>query len=337
MNRTTSQLGVGMVLAVLLAGSLAATPALAADPVEVTFESIGAEQQFVVPDGVTSIHVVLIGAQGGAPNTGWSGGQGARVTADLVVTGGSVLFVEVGGNGIHFGGSGGFNGGGYSYSGGPGGGASDLRTIPRANAGSLTSRLAVAAGGGGAGYSANGGDAGDPGEDSLGGATGGAAGTASSGGVGGTGPAGKAADGSAGAGGEAVAQLDPHGGGGGGGLFGGGAGADDLFGAAGGGGGSSLVPAGGSLSIETASVPKITISYDATALPTITFTSGQPPAGQVGQPYSFQYTATGDDGITFAGGVPIVRGSEFIGAVGTSGVTAAQDEIISKAGAAVIK
>jgi glc operon protein GlcG len=43
------------------------------------------------------------------------------------------------------------------------------------------------------------------------------------------------------------------------------------------------------------------------------------------------------NGITFAGGVPIVRGSEFIGAVGTSGVQAGQDEIISKAGAAVIK
>ena len=43
------------------------------------------------------------------------------------------------------------------------------------------------------------------------------------------------------------------------------------------------------------------------------------------------------NGITFAGGVPILRGTEFIGAVGTSGVTAAQDEIISKAGTAVIK
>lgn len=43
------------------------------------------------------------------------------------------------------------------------------------------------------------------------------------------------------------------------------------------------------------------------------------------------------NGITFAGGVPIMRGAEFIGAVGTSGVTAAQDEIISKAGAGVIK
>lgn len=43
------------------------------------------------------------------------------------------------------------------------------------------------------------------------------------------------------------------------------------------------------------------------------------------------------NGITFAGGVPVMRGTEFIGAVGTSGVTAQQDEIISKAGATVIK
>ena len=43
------------------------------------------------------------------------------------------------------------------------------------------------------------------------------------------------------------------------------------------------------------------------------------------------------NGITFAGGVPIMRGSELIGAVGTSGVTAAHDEIISKAGASAIK
>ena len=43
------------------------------------------------------------------------------------------------------------------------------------------------------------------------------------------------------------------------------------------------------------------------------------------------------NGITFAGGVPMMRGSELIGAVGTSGVTAAQDEIISKAGAGAVK
>jgi glc operon protein GlcG len=43
------------------------------------------------------------------------------------------------------------------------------------------------------------------------------------------------------------------------------------------------------------------------------------------------------NGITFAGGVPIMRGGEFIGAVGTSGVRAIEDEQISKAGASVIK
>ena len=43
------------------------------------------------------------------------------------------------------------------------------------------------------------------------------------------------------------------------------------------------------------------------------------------------------NGITFAGGVPIMRGTEFIGAVGTSGVRANEDEQISKAGAGVIK
>jgi uncharacterized protein GlcG (DUF336 family) len=43
------------------------------------------------------------------------------------------------------------------------------------------------------------------------------------------------------------------------------------------------------------------------------------------------------NGITFAGGVPIVRGGEFIGAVGTSGVQAIQDEQISQAGANTVK
>jgi glc operon protein GlcG len=43
------------------------------------------------------------------------------------------------------------------------------------------------------------------------------------------------------------------------------------------------------------------------------------------------------NGITFAGGVPIMRGGELIGAVGTSGVQAIQDEQVSKAGASVIK
>lgn len=43
------------------------------------------------------------------------------------------------------------------------------------------------------------------------------------------------------------------------------------------------------------------------------------------------------NGINFPGGVPIMRGTEFIGAVGTSGVRAIEDEQISKAGASALK
>ena len=43
------------------------------------------------------------------------------------------------------------------------------------------------------------------------------------------------------------------------------------------------------------------------------------------------------NGITFAGGVPIMRGGEFIGAVATSGVQAIQDEQVSQAGANAIQ
>ena len=43
------------------------------------------------------------------------------------------------------------------------------------------------------------------------------------------------------------------------------------------------------------------------------------------------------NGITFAGGVPTMRGTEFIGAIGTSGVRATEDEQISIAGAGVVK
>lgn len=42
------------------------------------------------------------------------------------------------------------------------------------------------------------------------------------------------------------------------------------------------------------------------------------------------------DGVTFAGGVPIMRGGELIGAVATSGVRAIQDEQVSRAGADAI-
>ena len=55
----------------------------------------GAEQTFVVPAGVSSVHVVALGAPGASG--GASGGRGAWVSGDLPVAPGQTLFVEVGG------------------------------------------------------------------------------------------------------------------------------------------------------------------------------------------------------------------------------------------------
>ena len=118
------------------------------------FASTGAEQCYVVPRGVTVVHVVAEGAPGASsPNA--TGGLGATVTADVPVAEGvEVLYVEVGSTGV--GSSGGFNGGGANpmYSSGGGGGASDVRTCSKGSCPDLTrndSRLIVAGGGGGAG------------------------------------------------------------------------------------------------------------------------------------------------------------------------------------------
>lgn len=146
-----------------------------------TFGSVGAEQTFVVPEGVTSIGVVAVGGRGGDGGPyfvahGGQGGFGARVRAQLEVTPGQVLYIRVGGNGVsavvgsnaaapggfNGGGSGGSNGGagvnGGAGSGG-GGGATDIRLCPGSHVGAcpggvpntLASRILVAGGGGGAG------------------------------------------------------------------------------------------------------------------------------------------------------------------------------------------
>jgi hypothetical protein len=156
------------------------------------FGPTGAEQTFVVPEGVNTIHLVATGASGAVgPFEGSSAGRGARVSADLAVSPGQKLYVNVGGTPT--GGSnckpstvacnGGFNGGGTSEDGGGGGGASDVRFAPREQNNSLFSRLIVAAGGGGSGglgpdampcidnfdhiSSGAGGDAGSDGGDGL--------------------------------------------------------------------------------------------------------------------------------------------------------------------------
>lgn len=270
-----------------------------------TFTFTGDEQAYAVPRGVHSLHVVAIGAEGGkgedsatGATTGGVGGLGARIEADLAVSPGQTLFIEVGGAGApgkdrNLLGAGGFNGGGTSnngdpaigqfssFRGGGGGGATDLRTCSRhaascpAGKSSLETRLLVAGGGGGGGgiggpggYSSEGGLGGFGGNCGSGGIAGegGLAGTSTAGGAGGDGnPMGT--PGSLGLGGSAALNtLDVKpGGGGGGGYFGGGAGGSGCV-AGGGGGGSSF---------EAASATNVTTRDDTTGVAEVVVTPGR--------------------------------------------------------------
>ena len=51
----------------------------------------------------------------------------------------------------------------------------------------------------------------------------------------------------------------------------------------------------------------------------------------------FSYLTTLDDVIASRGGNPIVVGGKVIGAIGASGGTGSQDDVISQAGAAALK
>lgn len=131
----------------------------------VTFSYTGQAQNWVVPVGVTSIAVTVIGSQGGGTNA--TGGKGGKVTATISVTPGQVLSILVGKQGErigtyifggHVGGTSslntnnnGFSGGGYS-------------AILNNTSSISTSNLLVIAGGGGGNSGANlsGGNAGYP-------------------------------------------------------------------------------------------------------------------------------------------------------------------------------
>src|SRR4051794_41512588 len=109
----------------LLAGQSSASAA----PPSQTFTFTGAEQPFTVPAGVTSMHVVAIGAKGGkGSQTPAAGGFGSVVSADVAVTPGDVVKIVVAGNGGDavgaVGGTGGFSGRGGG--GGGGGGAGKI-------------------------------------------------------------------------------------------------------------------------------------------------------------------------------------------------------------------
>ena len=266
------------ILAVLVQSLGSVTPARAADPTTVTFGYTGGEQVFDVPAGVTSIRVVLVGGRG--YDTG-GGSDPMHVEGDLVVAPGSRLYVEVGGDGAPGGtgsgdGAGGFNGGGnggfgltFGVTGAGGGGASDIRTIGRSEPNTLASRLVVAAGGGGAGFSGVGGDAGLAGSPA---GAGGGAGTSSAGGAPGAAPI-PGNSGSLGTGGNggSTCAFDlcadgTGGGGGGGGYFGGGGGGAGDEGGGGGGGGSSYTGSAtnliGPFLVGGTSVPSVSITYD---------------------------------------------------------------------------
>jgi 5-hydroxyisourate hydrolase-like protein (transthyretin family) len=122
-----------------------------------SFFYTGDVQEFIVPDGVTSLIVNLFGAQGGNGTEGPSpgvGGLGANVSGEILVNPGDVIHVFVGGqDGFNGGGgAGGHVGSGTQTFAGNGGGATDIRI----NGVSLADRIIVAAGGGGAGGSNNG-------------------------------------------------------------------------------------------------------------------------------------------------------------------------------------
>lgn len=307
------------VTGVLVASLFAATAdAHAGGIVTRTFNTQG-ETAFVVPNGVTQMHVVATGA-GGDSSLGGSGASGATVTADIPSTPGSTLYVEVN------------VGGGSGGSAGQGGGASDVRTCSTTatNCGDLGTpddpRLLVAGGGGEAGYAGGGGNGGAAGITTLpcatasdgttgNGGTFGTGGGCASGGTGGTALAGgtTGADGVAGAGGAGDPTGNGGGGGGGGYYGGGGGGASGPANGSGGGGGggSSFVSASATDAaiVVATSGPSVVITYPSTApgAPTNVFAragnhrarvSWHPPASDGGDPI-IDYTVTSDpSGVT---------------------------------------
>jgi len=202
------------------------------------FDFTGGTQTFIVPEGVTHVHVEAIGAQGGSGETldgTEDGGDGGEIDGTLDVTPGEALTIVVGGEGQspkhdNEAAAGGFNGGGdvvpSTHSGGGGGGASDVRQ----GGASMDDRVLVAGGGGGGG-------GGHESADSGKGGNGGGSGENGHNGIGHgvIGEGGQQATGSAGAPGQ------NEGGGGGGGWHGGGGGTGNVAADSGdgGGGGSS--------------------------------------------------------------------------------------------------
>lgn len=282
----------------VLATALVCTTISGIGQTTVTFPFSGAATSWTVPNCVTSITVVVEGAQGGnsidgagstgAAGTPIPGGEGAVVTATIPVSPGDIIGITVGGQGgigtagFNGGGTGNFSSDGQLVNGSAGGGGSSNVTV------NGTPVIIAAGGGGGAGGSwafgvenNGGGDGGcATGQAGMGSpwiGVGGGGGTQFAAGVGGAPWAGVPTggfSGSMGTGGQGGIWGSAPGGGGGGGYFGGGGGGNDgcctgANGAAGGGGGSSLTPGGGGC-VQGANTGNGSV--------TITYTGGGPNA-----------------------------------------------------------
>jgi hypothetical protein len=127
------------------------------DEFEQSFGYTGSVQEFVVPEGVTTLTLQTVGGQGGGSNSCVGGdngpqddgGLGGYARGKLAVNPGDIVHVYVGGQGLvgtDQAEEGGWNGGGDGGDwGGGGGGASDVRLTLD----DLNSRVVVAGGGGG--------------------------------------------------------------------------------------------------------------------------------------------------------------------------------------------
>src|SRR4051794_4847158 len=85
-------------------GAFALAPAAHADTTTLTYFSSESEQTFAVPGNVNKVNVVAIGGRGGKSHNVIDpgdevGGSGATMSADLPVTPGTTLYLEVGANG----------------------------------------------------------------------------------------------------------------------------------------------------------------------------------------------------------------------------------------------
>ena len=87
--------GACLAMVALIAAAAVAPIATAQSP-PLLFTPTGAEQSDVVPADVSLVSIEAIGARGGGACGGGTGGLGAHATAELAVSPGSVLYVEVG-------------------------------------------------------------------------------------------------------------------------------------------------------------------------------------------------------------------------------------------------